>query len=116
MEWAIAKKKPYFQGKRATEVINARQANRKLVGFTLPNESPIPKECNLVIDNTEIIGRVTSISQSPSLNKIIGLAFVSSEKSNPEQTIQIKLSNGKMIEAQVCQTPFYDPDNKRQEL
>lgn len=116
MEWAIAKKKPYYQGKRAIEAINARQANRKLVGFTLSNESPMPKECNLIINNTEIIGRVTSISHSPSLNKIIGLAFVSSEKSDPGQIIQIKLSNGKMIAAQVCQTPFYDPDNKRQEL
>ena len=116
MGWAIAQKKPYFQGKRAIQAINAREVARQLVGFTLPINSPLPKECNLIIDNDEIIGRVTSASASPSLNKIIGLAFVSSNRSEIGQAIQIKLSNSQMIEAQVCQTPFYDPDNQRQEL
>lgn len=116
MEWAIAKKKPYFQGKRAIQAINAREVNRKLVGFILPNDSPLPKECNLIIDNTDIIGRVTSVAHSPTLNKIIGLAFVSPVKSEIGQSIQIKLSNSNIIEAQVCNTPFYDAANERQEL
>ena len=116
MGWAISQKKPYFQGKRAIQAINARQVNRQLVGFTLPHHSPMPKECNLIINNNEIVGRVTSSSLSPSLKKIIGLAFVSSDNATLNQTIQIKLSNSQIIDAQVCQTPFYDPDNKRQEL
>lgn len=116
MGWAIAQKKPYFQGKRAIQAINAREVSRQLVGFTLPNNSPAPEECNLIIDNNEIIGRVTSASFSPSLNKIIGLAFVSSDKAALDQTIRIKLSNSQLIDTQVCKTPFYDPDNERQEL
>ena len=116
MGWAIAQKKPYFQGKRAIQAINAREVSRQLVGFKLPIDSPLPEECNLIIDNNEIIGRVTSVSPSPTLNKIIGLAFVSSNKSAPGKVIQIKLSNARIIDAMVCQTPFYDPDNERQEL
>ena len=116
MEWAIAGKKPFFHGKRAIKVINERALNRKLVGFTLPENSPMPLECNLVLKDNEITGRVTSVSRSPVLKKIIGLAFVSPDKAEPGQTIQIKLSNAKIVQAQVCQTPFYDPDNKRQEM
>ncbi len=116
MEWAIAGKKPFFQGKRAIQVINNRAINRILVGFELPENSPMPLECNLVIKDQEITGRVTSVSFSPTLNKIIGLAFVSPDKSEPGSSIHIKLSNGNLIEAKVCSTPFYDPENKRQEM
>ena len=116
MGWAIAQKKAFFHGKRAIQAINERSFSRQLVGFTLPPESALPKECNLVINDNEITGRVTSVSRSPSLNKIIGLAYVSPDKSEPGQIIQIKLSNSKIIDAEVCQTPFYDPENKRQEM
>lgn len=116
MAWAIAHKKPYFQGKRAIQAINARGVKRQLIGFKLPVSSPMPEECNLIIENNDILGRVTSVAMSPSLNEIIGLAFVATEKTEVGQAIQIKLSDSKIIKAQVCPTPFYDADNKRQEL
>ena len=116
MGWAIAQKKTYFHGKRAIQVINERGLSRQLVGFTLPNSSPLPLECNLVLKNNVITGRVTSVSRSPTLKKIIGLAFVSPDRAEPGSNIQIKLSNSKLLDAQVCQTPFYDPENKRQEM
>ena len=116
MEWAIAKKKVFFHGKRAIDVINKRALSRQLVGFTLPSESPLPQECNLILKNNEITGRVTSVSHSPSLNKIIGLAFVSPDESTEGSKIDIKLSNAEIVTATVCSIPFYDPDNKRQEM
>ena len=116
MDWAIADKKPFFHGKRAIQAINNRAISRILVGFELPENSPLPLECNLIVKDQEITGRVTSVSHSPTLNKIIGLAFVSPDKSDPGNSIHIKLSNGDLVEAKVCSTPFYDPDNKRQEM
>lgn len=116
MDWAIAKKKVFFHGKRAIDVINKRSLSRQLVGFTLPSDSPLPQECNLVIKNNEITGRVTSVSHSPILKKIIGLAFVSPDKSEEDSKIDIKLSNADVVRATVCSIPFYDPDNKRQEM
>ena len=116
MGWAIAKKKVFFHGKRAIDVINKHSLSRQLVGFTLPSDSPLPQECNLVIKNNEITGRVTSVSHSPSLKKIIGLAFVSPDKSEEGSKIDIKLSNADVVRATVCSIPFYDPDNKRQEM
>ena len=116
MGWAIAQKKPFFLGKRAIDAINARQLNRQLVGFTLPIDSPLPEDCNLVLKNNEITGRITSVSRSPSLKKIIGLAFVSPDKSEEGSNIEIKLSNSEVLSATVCSIPFYDPENKRQEM
>ncbi len=116
MDWAIAKKKVFFHGKRAIDVINRRSLSRQLVGFTLPSGSPLPQECNLVIKNNEITGRVTSVSHSPILKKIIGLAFVSPDRSEEGSKIDIKLSNANIVSATVCSMPFYDPDNKRQEM
>ncbi len=116
MGWAIAKKKVFFLGKRAIDAINARPRSRLLVGFSLPLDSPLPEECNLVLNDNEISGRITSVSRSPSLKKIIGLAFASPEQSEEGSNFDIKLSNSQVITATVCPVPFYDPENKRQEM
>ena len=116
MAWAIAQKKDFYHGKRAIDVINKQPLKRLLVGFTLPNNSPLPEECNLILSNNDITGRVTSVSHSPSLNKIIGLAFVSLDQAEEGTKIDIKLSSSAVITATVCSVPFYDPDNKRQEM
>lgn len=114
MEWAIARKKVFFMGKRAIDAINARALRRQLVGFTMPIDFPLPEECNLVIENNEITGRITSVSRSPTLNKIIGLAFVLPEFSKIGKRINIKLSNAEIKQATVSPLPFYDPKNNRQ--
>ncbi|MEM7044779.1 MAG: 2Fe-2S iron-sulfur cluster-binding protein, partial [Pseudomonadota bacterium] len=76
MGWAIGKKKTFYVGKRAVEIQNDRGETRKLVGFTLANDQdPCPKECHLVIRDGDIVGRVTSAVLSPTLKKIIGLAY-----------------------------------------
>ena len=116
MGWAIAKKKIFFMGKRAIDIMNARPLNRKLVGFNLPSEFPLPEECNLIIEDNEITGRITSVSRSPTLKKIIGLAFVHPDQAEIGKRLNIKLSNAEIIQATVCETPFYDANNARQEM
>ena len=116
MEWAIAQKKIFYMGKRSIDILNSRPLNRKLVGFTLPSSFPIPEECNLVIEGNNITGRITSASRSPTLKKIIGLAFVPPNKADIGKRFNIKLSSGEIIQATVCATPFYDPNNARQEM
>ena len=116
MSWAIAKKKPFFVGKRAVDVFGNKKLTRQLVGFTLAKESELPLECNIVVDGNEITGRVTSLAYSPSVKKNIGLAYVAPEQSNVGDTFNIKLTSGKLIQATVTQLPFYDAEGKRQEL
>ena len=117
MEWALAKKKPFYVGKRAVDMQIAKGVARRLVGFTLLDEAlPAPWESHLVIRDGAIAGRVTSAVKSPSLGKVIGLAYVPTDLSSPGSRFQIRVEAGRMFDAEVVPTPFYDPENKRQEL
>lgn len=116
MEWAIAGKKPFFVGKRAIEARAAQPLTRKQVGFTLPLSSTVPEECNLTVRGDEITGRVTSAARSHACNNIVGLAFVAPDQTEPGQQFDIRLTSGELVQATVVKMPFYDPDNKRQEM
>lgn len=115
MSWAVHFKKPYFIGKPSLQQLKANQ-KRKLVGFELLSQSSdeIPLESNLIIQSGEMVGRVTSISYSPTLQSTIGLADVSLINSEVGGMIQIKLSSGTLVDAKVVATPFYDPKSLRQ--
>jgi sarcosine oxidase subunit alpha len=117
MAWAIAKSKPFFIGGRSTEIMAKGKLTRKLVGFTLANgNDPCPEECHLVLKGEEIVGRVTSAVQSPSLGKVVGLAYVHADDATPGANFEIKIGGGRRITGTVTKYPFYDPDNKRQEM
>ena len=117
MDWALGKKKPFYVGKRAIELQIAKGVTRKLVGFTLDTPSaPCPKPCHLVIRNGDIAGRVTSAVASPTLGKVVGLAYVPADLAEPGSRVSIRIDGGKLIAATVVPTPFYDPQNARQEV
>jgi len=88
-----------------------------LVGFVVNDtDSPIPQESHLILDGDQMTGRVTSCSYSPTLEKVIGLAYVSPSSSANGSAIVIKSSNGVLVGATVVGLPFYDPNTARQEL
>ena len=53
---------------------------------------------------------------SPTLRRVVGLAYVPPAKAAVGSRFAIRIENGRMIEAEVVPTPFYDPDNARQEM
>ncbi len=117
MGWAVGRKKPFFVGKRSIELQMENGLTRKLVGFTVSDAAaPVPAENHLVIRGSEIVGRVTSAARSEAVGTIIGLAYVAPDQAEPGQRFDIKVADGRLIEAEVVPTPFYDPENKRQEL
>jgi sarcosine oxidase subunit alpha len=102
---------------RSIEIQGKQPLSRKLVGFEITDRNqPVPKECHLVIRGKEITGRVTSIADSPTLERIIGLAYVAPDQAEPGRTFEIKVDGGRMVQATVVKLPFYDPESKRQEL
>ncbi len=117
MGWAIARKKPFFVGRPA---INAREGHtptRQLIGFRLPADTArLPEESHLVIEGGKILGRVTSIVQSPTLECPIGMAFVSPAQAEPGHKFSIKVGKDQFVEAEVVAMPFYDADGERQKL
>lgn len=79
---------------------------RKLIGFEL-NERGIPRQDYTIADKDgNTIGTVTSGTMAPSLNKGIGLGYVTTENSAPGTEIYIEIRN-KPVAATVVKTPFY---------
>lgn len=78
----------------------------KLVGFELL-ERGIPRhDYTIVNENGDIIGRVTSGTMSPSLNKGIGMGYVLKEYSKVDTKIFIQIRK-KNVLARVVKLPFY---------
>ena len=79
---------------------------RKLVGFEL-QERGIPRQGYDILDNEDnVIGNVTSGTMAPSLNKGIGMGYVTKELSAPGTEIFIQIRKNK-VPATVVKTPFY---------
>ena len=117
MDWAIARKKPFFVGGRTISELGTTEQTRSLVGFVVRDpKAPIPLESQLLVDEQKIVGRVTSCEFSPTLGKVVGLAYAPPGCSKPGSDIVIKGTGGARIIADVVALPFYDPDNRRQEL
>ncbi len=117
MTWAISRKKPFFVGGRANRVHESRPPTRKLVGFVIRDPgAPVPEECHLTLRGNDIAGRVTSAARSEALGCVVGLAYVAPEQAEAGATFPIKVGRGRFVEAEVAPVPFYDPDNRRQEM
>jgi len=79
---------------------------RKLIGFEMI-ERGIPRHDYEIVDaEGAIIGKVTSGTQSPSLQKAIGLGYVKPEFAAVGTEIFISIRNNK-VKAQVVKFPFY---------
>ncbi len=116
MGWAVKMDKPYFIGQRSLKIISAKKSKAQLVGFVLDSEdeSAAPKECHLVISDGQIAGRVTSIAFSPALGRHVGLAFVAPYMAAEDSRFFIRADGGRMMQARVVPTPFYDPSGALQ--
>ncbi|MDP3567642.1 glycine cleavage system aminomethyltransferase GcvT [Sediminibacterium sp.] len=101
----ITKFNKEFTNKANIEKQKTEGVTKKLVGFEMVDRG-IPRHDYPIVDaNGAVIGKVTSGTQSPSLNKAIGLGYVKTEFSKPETEIFV-LIRDKSIKAKVCKIPF----------
>lgn len=116
--WAIGKGKDFFVGARSLEIAARTEPTRLLVGLTFPGYSTgaLPEECHLIIEEGEIVGRITSIARRSTWGPPIALAFVRPDLATPGTRVNIRGEQGTMIAAEVTALPFYDPENQRQNL
>ena len=78
---------------------------RKLVGFEMIDKG-IPRHGYEIKDQSGAqIGYVTSGTQSPSLNKAIGMGYVNKAHSETDQQVYIKVRD-KLLQAKVVKIPF----------
>ena len=91
--------RPYFEKQKAEGVI------KKLVGFEML-EKGIARHDYLIKDfEGNIIGKVTSGTQAPSLGKAIGVGYVDSKHSAIDSEIFISIRNT-LLRAKVVKIPF----------
>ncbi len=94
-----------FTNRAALEAQKQQGVSKKLVGFEMIDRG-IPRHDYQITDaNGNIIGKVTSGTQSPTLNKAIGMGYVKTEFSKADTEIFI-LIRDKAIKAKVTKTPF----------
>ncbi|WP_348811247.1 glycine cleavage system aminomethyltransferase GcvT [Flavobacterium maritimum] len=80
--------------------------SRKLVGFEM-QERAVPRHDYEIVDASgNVIGIVTSGTMSPSLNKGIGLGYVTTEHSALDSDIYIRIRKND-VPAKVVKLPFY---------
>ncbi|MED1205152.1 glycine cleavage system aminomethyltransferase GcvT [Heyndrickxia acidicola] len=94
-----------FIGKEALKSQKENGVPRKLVGIEML-ERGIPRHGYKVFANGQEIGEVTTGTQSPTLEKSIGLALVKAEYSEIGSQLEVEI-RGKRLKAAVISTPFY---------
>ncbi|BDQ12466.1 glycine cleavage system aminomethyltransferase GcvT [Sediminibacterium sp. TEGAF015] len=94
-----------FTAKSIIEKVKAEGVKRKLVGFEML-ERGIPRHDYLIKDaEGNTIGKVTSGTQAPSLNKAIGLGYVATAHAAIDSIIHIEIRNT-LVKAKVVKAPF----------
>lgn len=94
-----------FTAKEILEKQKAEGVKRKLVGFEMI-ERGIPRHDYLIKDASgNTIGKVTSGTQAPSLNKAVGLGYVTVDHASLDNEIFIDIRNTP-IKARVAKVPF----------
>lgn len=111
MNWLTKVDKGEFIGRDA--LLNQKKAGvqRKLTGFEMLEPRTIPRS-GYAIESVsgEQIGFVTSGTQSVSLNKAIGMGYISTEKAVENEEIFINI-RGKKAKATVKKPPFLSKKN-----
>ncbi len=94
-----------FTNRAAIEKQKTDGVTKKLVGFEMIDRG-IPRHDYQIADaNGNIIGKVTSGTQSPTLNKAIGMGYVNKDFAKADTEIFVVIRD-KAIKAKVCKIPF----------
>ncbi|WP_121245240.1 glycine cleavage system aminomethyltransferase GcvT [Mucilaginibacter phyllosphaerae] len=95
-----------FTNSAALQEQKAAGVARKLIGFEMVDRG-IPRHDYQIVDaDGNVIGKVTSGTQSPSLQKAIGLGYVKNEFAKEGTDIYILIRDNK-VKAKVAKPPFY---------
>ncbi len=103
--WISKLEKGEFLGREALLAQKQYGVRKKLVGFEMV-ERGIARDGYKVLVNGQPVGRVTSGSPAPFLEKNIGLAYVPPEQAEVGREIQIDV-RGKPLAARQVHLPFY---------
>jgi sarcosine oxidase subunit alpha len=117
MARALSKTKPSYLGKRSVDMQIAKGVKRKLVWLhsrrcgLAQSKGKSPGNPGRQYHWARHLGGTVAHAQ-----QIIGLAYLPTDLARPIHRFSIRVDGGRMVEAEVVATPFYDPQNKRQDM
>ncbi|MET1057209.1 MAG: glycine cleavage system aminomethyltransferase GcvT [Pedobacter sp.] len=95
-----------FTNSESLQVEKEAGVKRRLIGFEMIDRG-IPRHDYEIVDaDGNVIGKVTSGTQSPSLQKAIGMGYVTKENAKEGAEIYISIRNNN-IKAKVVKFPFF---------
>ncbi|MBS1925551.1 MAG: glycine cleavage system aminomethyltransferase GcvT [Bacteroidetes bacterium] len=94
-----------FNSRAILEQQKARGVTKKLVGFEMIDKGIARHGYEIKTADGELIGNVTSGTQSPSLGKAIGMAYIKTPFALPETIIHISIRNAP-VKAKLVKMPF----------
>ena len=107
--WITKLDKGDFIGRAALMKVKEAGLKRKLAGFSVvgvdEGRIAVPRHGSEIVKNGKMIGRVTSGTFSPSLEKGIGLGYVPVENAQPGGTVGVRIRN-RDVDAEVVALPF----------
>jgi aminomethyltransferase len=103
--WTVKLRKPHFIGKQALERQKANGVSRTLLGFEIQDRA-IARHGFEVSSQGREVGRVTSGTWSPSLERSLGLALV--ERSAARQPLTVRI-RGRELPLHPVPIPFRKP-------
>ena len=101
-----------FIGKEAAERENRNGTKQKLVTLTIESEEIDVSNDEAILKNGEPIGYVSSGGYAHYVKKSVALGYVPTEHSKPGTKVQVEIL-GEMYNAEIQDTPLYDPDGIR---
>jgi len=106
--WVVKLAKGDFLGRDVLVAQKEQGLDKKLVGFEMVGRG-IGRQGYEVLENGEVVGRVTSGSFSPTLEKAIGMAYVPPRLAEAGTEIEIQVRKN-AVPARVVPIPFYKSD------
>jgi aminomethyltransferase len=111
--WIVKLDKGDFIGRDILESQKEQGTERKLVGFEMLDRGIARHGYPVMLDEetTEVVGKVTSGTQSPSLGKALGMAYLPSDLSEVGREFFVQIRK-KAARARVVELPFYSRKKK----
>jgi len=111
MSWLPKMDKDDFVGKYALEHFVQREEKERLVGFTM-EENVLPAEGAQIVIEGLPAGRVTSARLSEAVGKVIGLAWVPTDRAQPGTRVEIQVDRLRRG-GRITHGAFFDPSGER---
>ncbi|MEE4117919.1 MAG: sarcosine oxidase subunit alpha family protein [Paracoccaceae bacterium] len=120
LDWAIAKKKDDYLGKRAQERAHMQDPSRwKLVGLETLDGTVIPDGAYAVAEGKNefgqrrMVGRVTSTYYSPTLGRGIAMGLVERGPERMGEVLEFPGQDGTLYRARIVAPVFYDREGEK---